>query len=98
MVPGLQVGQVDNVIVVNGPSPIQGYYVYLNDVFVDQTAIDVREYTFMDLAYGETYEACVRALYACGLSDPICYTWTSSYLHPPRDLVMSIFMELTKCL
>ena len=40
----------------------------------------------MDLAYGETYEACVRALYACGLSDPICYRWTSSYLHPPRDL------------
>ncbi len=77
---------VDNVVIRNGPSPILGYYVYLNDAFVDQTAVDVLEYTFMDLAYGETYEACVRALYACGLSEEVCFTWNSTYLHPPREL------------
>ena len=77
---------VDNVIVRNGPSPILGYYVYLNDAFVTQTAVEVRTWTFMDLAYGETYTAAVRALYACGLSDPIEYTWQSTYLHPPRNL------------
>ncbi len=77
---------VDNVIVNNGPSPILGYYVYLNDAFVTATDIDVRTWTFYDLVYGETYTASVRALYACGLSDPIEYRWESSYLHPPRNL------------
>lgn len=77
---------VDNVEVRNGPSPILGYYVYLNDAFVGQTDVDTREWTYVDLAYGEEYEGCVRALYACGLSEPVCFTWTSSYLHPPREL------------
>lgn len=77
---------IDNVVIRNGPSPIQGYYVYLDDAWVGQTAVDVREWTYMDLAYGETYEGCVRALYACGLSEPICITWQSFYLHPPRNL------------
>jgi len=77
---------IDNVIVRNGPSPILGYYVYLNGAFVTQTDIDVREWTYYDLIYGETYTASVRALYACGLSDPAEYTWTSTYLHPPRNI------------
>ena len=77
---------VDNVAVKNGPSPVLGYYVYLNDAFVGSTDATTREWTYMDLAYGETYEGCVRALYACGLSDEVCYTWTSTYLHPPREL------------
>ena len=77
---------VDNVQVRNGPSPIVGYYVFLNGAFAGQTAIDERTFTFMDLAYGETYTAAVRALYACGLSLPVEYTWQSTYLHPPRNI------------
>ena len=77
---------VDNVEIRNGPSPIVGYWVYLNDALVGVTDPDVTEWTYMDLAYGEVYEGCVRALYACGLSEPVCYTWTSTYLHPPREL------------
>ena len=77
---------VDNVEVRNGPSPILGYYVYLNDAFVGSTDADTREWTYVDLAYGEEYTGCVRALYACGLSEAVCYTWNSTYLHPPREL------------
>ena len=58
----------------------------LNDALVAQNTADDRDYTFIGLAYGETYTACVRALYACGLSDTICHTWVSTFLYPPRNL------------
>jgi hypothetical protein len=77
---------VDNVSVSNGPSPILGYYVYLDDGFAGQTPPEVRTFTYPDLVYGTEYTGSVRALYACGLSDAIYYTWTSIYLYPPREL------------
>ena len=77
---------VDNVSVHNGAAPILGYYVYLDDGFVAMTPPEVMTYTFGDLVYGQEYTAKVRAVYSCGLSDPIDYTWTSTYLHPPRNL------------
>ena len=77
---------VDNVWIRNGAAPIQGYYVYLDDGFTAQTAPEIRTYTYGDLVYGVEYTASVRALYACGLSDAIYYTWTSTYLYPPREL------------
>ncbi len=78
---------VDNVLVQNGPAEVVGYWVYLDGAFVAQTDAETREYTFMDLQYGQEYTAEVRALYACALSDPIYYTWNSTYLHPPRNLM-----------
>ncbi len=78
---------VDNVLVQNGPAEVVGYWVYLDGAFVAQTDAETREYTFMDLQYGQEYTAQVRALYACALSDPIYYTWNSTYLHPPRNLM-----------
>jgi hypothetical protein len=77
---------IDNVVVHNGPAPNLGYYVYLDDSFVAQTAVGHETYTYRDLVYGVTYKASVRALYACGLSTPIDYYWTSTYLYPPRKL------------
>ena len=77
---------VDNVVVQNGLAPVIGYWVYLDGVQVAETPADVLEYIFMDLQYGQTYTAEVRALYACSLSEPAVYTWGSTYLHPPRNL------------
>ena len=77
---------IDNVSIHNGSAPILGYYVYLDDGFVAQTAPEIRTYTYGDLVYGTEYTAAVRALYSCGLSDAIYYTWTSTYLYPPREL------------
>ncbi len=77
---------VDNVSITNGPAEILGYYVYLDGAFMTQTDVDVRTHTFTNLTYGQTYTAGVAAVYACGISDPIEFTWTSGYLYPPRNL------------
>ena len=77
---------VDNVSITNGPAVVLGYYVYLDGAFVAQKGINDRSHRFRDLQYGQTYTAGVAALYSCGISDPIEYTWTSGYLYPPRNL------------
>jgi hypothetical protein len=77
---------VDNVSVTNGAAANLGYYVYLDNGFVAQTPVDVRTHAYSDLVYGTEYTGSVRALYACGLSEAIYYTWTSTYLYPPREL------------
>jgi hypothetical protein len=76
---------VDNVIAYCGSEPV-GYYVYLDGGFVGETPGDVKTYQYQDLVYGQTYEAEVRSLYSCGTSDPVFYTFTSTYLYPPRNL------------
>ncbi|NOY50873.1 MAG: hypothetical protein GXO88_09980, partial [Chlorobi bacterium] len=43
---------IDNVSIHNGSAPILGYYVYLDDGFVAQTAPDIRTYAYGDLVYG----------------------------------------------
>ncbi|MCF6170490.1 MAG: T9SS type A sorting domain-containing protein [Bacteroidales bacterium] len=75
---------VDNVTVHNGPAPVLGYYVYLNDSLVAETPPDVTTYTYTDIIYGRQYKATVRANYNCGLSDPVDYYWTSGLLFLPR--------------
>ncbi len=77
---------VDNVKVQNGPAPVLAYYVFLDNVFMDQTSWDITSYVFPELEYGTEYEACVTAVYECGASEFLCETWTSAYLYPPRNL------------
>ncbi len=77
---------VDNVSVHNGPAAVTEYDVYLNDGFAGSTAPDTLTYSFSGLEYGVEYTAKVRAVYSCGISDPISFTWTSSFLYPPRNL------------
>lgn len=78
---------VDNVEVINFFVPVLGYYIYLDDVFVKYVPFTVTSYTYVDLNYGQTYEASVRSLKHCGLSEPSnYYAWESMYLHPPRNV------------
>ncbi len=77
---------VDNVNITNGPPDVLGYWVFLDGAFMAETTPDVLTHTFTNLTYGQTYTAGVRAVYACGISDPVEYTWTSGYLYPPRNL------------
>ncbi len=77
---------VDNVHVTNGPADVVAYQVELDGAFMAETTPDVLTHTFTNLTYGQTYTAGVRAVYACGISDPVEYTWTSGYLYPPRNL------------
>ncbi len=77
---------VDNVHVTNGPSDVLAYQVELDGAFIAETTPDVLTHPFTNLTYGQTYTAGVRAVYACGISDPVEYTWTSGYLYPPRNM------------
>ena len=77
---------IDNVSIHDGPAPIRGYYIYLDDHFIAETSVAPTTYTFTDLVYGQYYKASVRTLYTCGLSMPIEYYFTSTYLYPPRNL------------
>ena len=77
---------IDNISITNGPAPVLGYYVYLDDSLVAETPPDVSTYTYNDLIYGLQYKASVEAIYDCGPSDPIHYTWGSGFLYAPRNL------------
>ena len=78
---------IDNVEVINFPLSLIGYYVYLDGSFITQIPPTIRTYTYVDLSFGQTYEASVRTLRECGLSDPGNYfIWESTYLHPPHNL------------
>ncbi len=56
------------------------------EVFVAEVPGDVTTYQYQDLVYGHEYTAAVRAVYACGTSDAVEYTFISGYLYPPRNL------------
>ena len=77
---------VDNVEIKNGPAPVLAYYVFLDNVFEAQTGWNETTYTFPNLTYGVPYEACVVAVYECGVSEPSCTTWESIFLQAPRNL------------
>ena len=77
---------VDNIYVGNGPVDVVGYHVFLDDGFTAETDAETRTYQYNNLQYGTTYTAAVAALYSCNISEKIYYTFTSSYLYPPRDL------------
>ena len=75
---------IDNVLFANGETDPVQYHVYLDGAFVATT--DTTYYQYVYLQYGTTYTASVAAEYSCGLSDEVFYTFTSSFLLPPRNL------------
>ena len=78
---------VDNVTVHNGAPQVEAYDVFLDDAFVVEVPGDQLNYAFENLTYGTTYTAAVQAKYGtfCELSPKVYYTWTSSFLYPPRN-------------
>ena len=88
---------IDNVEVSVGSDsdwPPLGYNVYLDDVFIIST--NEHTYTFLDLIYGQNYEASVSTLYASGESYKDYYAFTSSYLYPPTNLYGESFNDTVK--
>ena len=84
---------VDNISITNGPAPVLGYYVYLNDSLVTETPPNVTTYTYNDLIYGLQYKSSVEAVYDCGPSVPIHYTWGSGFLYAPHELGNAYLMD-----
>ncbi|KAF0193626.1 MAG: fibronectin type III domain-containing protein, partial [Bacteroidetes bacterium] len=72
----------------SGPSAafITGYEISLNNGYITEVGADVFTYTYLNLTYGQTYIAGVKAKYPCGVSIPATYTFGSTYLYPPRNL------------
>ncbi|MCX6305233.1 MAG: T9SS type A sorting domain-containing protein [Bacteroidetes bacterium] len=83
---------VDNVKIVSsdgttGPNPcVIGYNFYLNgtqSAFTPDTTYNIPP---NQVVYGQTYQACVKAVYGSGYSPQICVTFTAHFLYPARDL------------
>ncbi len=83
---------VDNVQVVStdgstGPNPcVIGYNFYLNNVLSAFTPDTTYNIPPNQVVYGQTYQACVKAVYGSGYSPQICVTFTAHFLYPARDL------------
>jgi len=74
-------------------SCITGYNFYLNESLIGFTPDTSFVIPPELMVYGQTYTACVRALYGAILSTPVCQTFTSSFLYPPRNLNASYVPE-----
>ena len=89
---------VDNVKIVSTvPDPgacILAYNVYLNGI-LDGVTMDTT-YTIPSghVSYGTDYEACVKAVYGSGYSNPSCDNFTAKFLCPPT-LLTGIDLEST---
>ncbi|MCX6305232.1 MAG: carboxypeptidase regulatory-like domain-containing protein [Bacteroidetes bacterium] len=83
---------IDNVKIVStdgttGPNPcVIGYNFYLNNTLSAFTPDTTYNIPPNQVVYGQTYQACVKAVYGSGYSPQICVTFTSHFLYPARDL------------
>ncbi|MCX6305234.1 MAG: choice-of-anchor J domain-containing protein [Bacteroidetes bacterium] len=83
---------VDNIgVVATEPAQEQancilGYYFYLGNVISGYTTKNAYPIPGNQVQYGQTYNACVRALYGSGYSDFACTTFTSAFLYPVLNL------------
>ncbi|MEI7662472.1 MAG: choice-of-anchor J domain-containing protein [Bacteroidota bacterium] len=83
---------IDNVsIIASEPAQQQvncilGYYFYLGNVISGYTTKNAYQIPGSQVQYGQTYNACVRALYGSGYSDFACTSFTSEFLYPVRNL------------
>jgi hypothetical protein len=79
---------IDNIdIIASEPAQQQancilGYYFYLNNSNVGYTNKNAFQVPPALVQYGQSYSACVRALYGSGDSDPDCTTFSAFYLYP----------------
>ncbi len=65
---------------------IMGYYFYLGNAIVGYTTKNAFPIPGNLVQFGQTYDACVRALYGSGYSDFACTNFTSGFLYPVRNL------------
>jgi len=65
---------------------ILGYYFYLGNTIVGYTGKNAYPIPGNLVQFGQTYTACVQALYGSGYSDYQCTTFTSHFLYPARNI------------
>ena len=71
----------------SGPNPcVIGYNFYLNGVLSAFTPDTTYNIPPNQVVYGQTYQACVKAIYGSGYSAQICVNFTAHFLYPARDL------------
>jgi hypothetical protein len=83
---------VDDVKLVSGSVPVQGYGIFLDGTEVFHPIMETT-WTFdpTTINYGQTYVAGVAGIYSNGYSDQDYYTFTSHFLYPPRNLTATPF-------
>lgn len=91
---GIDNWNIDNIEII-GSEPAQeqadcilGYYFYLGNVISGYTTQNAYAIPGNLVQYGQTYNACVRALYGSGYSDFACMTFTSRFLYPVLNLAV----------
>jgi hypothetical protein len=83
---------IDNISVLGtdgtvGPNPcVLGYNFYLNNIQIAYVLDTTYVIPPSNVVYGQTYNACVKAIYGSGYSTPACYSFTSHFLCPVTDL------------
>ncbi|MEI6436549.1 MAG: T9SS type A sorting domain-containing protein, partial [Bacteroidota bacterium] len=82
----------------SGPNPcVLGYNFYLNGTLSAFTPDTTYTIPPNQVVYGQTYQACVKAVYGSGYSPQICVTFIAKFLYPARDLV-ALGLECNTCL
>jgi hypothetical protein len=72
-----------------GPGCLLGYNVFLNNIqgaFVTDTFYHIPP---NQVIYGHQYQLCVTAVYTGGYSTAVCDSFTSNFLYPPKNLVVT---------
>jgi hypothetical protein len=77
---------VDDAMISTGVDPTYGYGVFLDGALVGNTNETTWTFNPSAITWGQTYVAGVAGLYCSGYSDMVTYTFTSSFLFPPRNL------------
>jgi len=83
---------IDNIeIIASEPAQEQancilGYYFYLGNVIIGYTTKNAYPIPGNQVQFGQTYNACVRALYGSGYSDFACTVFTSHFLYPVTNI------------
>jgi hypothetical protein len=73
-----------------GPNPcVIGYNFYLNGIQSGFTTDTTYNIPPTQVVYGQTYQACVLAVYGSGYSPQICVNFTSHFLYPPREVAVT---------
>ncbi len=75
---------VDDVQILSGGIPFDGYGVFLDGTLVDNTPEET--YTYTNLVFGQEYLAGVAALFSSGYSELDTYRFRSTFLPPPINL------------
>ncbi|MBE0646480.1 MAG: carboxypeptidase regulatory-like domain-containing protein [Bacteroidales bacterium] len=83
---------IDNIQVIAGgtslspPQCFLGYNIELNNVLIAFTTDTSYLIPPNLVQYGQTYDFCVNSVYTSGYSNQVCYTFTSHFLYPVRNV------------